>query len=648
MPLALATLVLWVAGLSPATQANEQPSAPSHGIVWTYDARPLRGLDLRDSARAAEVWDTMHLLAALQGLINRDAPRLYLFYCEEFGLDTDQFWFDWARTEDGWLRGTEVRAVATLEELVRQFRDRVQGLVVYDPRVPATSNAASTVAGCEGLLPVRYDPASDSIYHLLTERLRLPVRVWLVDPDGSSKFTGRGIIPDLDRPSSGSAKVDVYRWALERYLKSGRCAPGVAAYYLDAYWLQRPRNAGGDMHTLSNHDYFIARRGFFFDLSSWADEPPVDDPDQPPGLDHQTLLEILRALHDRAGGGMIQLGGFTPWPHKYTTHAGAGKHEPVPTEWEFSRLVSQFNAYVEADAAGLGAIANASFFQHYPLEQHYPQPNARPTAGNWRARGFLTDEGKVAPRFYVGHYVGDYDSPSWLYKAVPRFFRDPARGRVPLGWAFNPNLAERAPQAMVYARRHATTNDFFIAGNSGAGYVNVRALSVRPDSGLSSGLETWGRHCLPYYRRWDLSITGFVLDGSAGAATETEFSVYRAFSPHGLGTHFERAPAIHAGIPTCPEVDLPDAVEGAVAVIAERASKRGHGPAFLWARSILKSPAWYAGVSDKLRERHAELNIEVVDPYTFFGLVREVLDLQAAEMAYDWGGDPFIHRGRGG
>jgi hypothetical protein len=60
------------------------------------------------------------------------------------------------------------------------------------------------------------------------------------------------------------------------------------------------------------------------------------------------------------------------------------------------------------------------------------------------------------PRLYVGHYVGDYDAPSWLYKAVPAFFRDPKHGQVPLGWAFDLNLADRAPQALAYAYRHAS------------------------------------------------------------------------------------------------------------------------------------------------------------------------------------------------
>ncbi len=597
-------------------------AAPIPKVVFTFDARPLQKLDLGQPANAARVWDTLHVLSALQGLANREAPRFYLFYCAEFGTDTDQFWFDWFRGEDGWLKDVEVRPLADVTGAMTTLRDAFDGMVVYDPDVPATSNLASTAAGVERLLPVRFDPATHSLFTLLTRRLNLPVKLWLVNPDGTPKFTGRGTVPESNLPSSGSTKVDAYRWASARWLRTGRCAPGVAAYYLDAFWLRRPRNASPDMHTLANHDWFIARRAFFFDLAPWGDEPPVDDPAQPVGTDKRGLLAVLRALYDHAGGGVTKIGGFPPWPFKYTTTGGAGKHEGVPTEWEFTRLISQFNAYKEADAAGLGAMANASFFQHYPLKQRYPQPNPKPTPAQWQARGLVAADGRVAKKLFVGHYVGDYDAPSWLYKAVPAFFRDPARGAVPLGWAFDPNLSDRAPQALAYAYRHATTNDFFIAGDSGAGYLNPRGLTIRPDSGLPSGLRVWREHCRRDFARWDMTITGFMLDGASGASTETEFAAYCTFSPDGLGTHFEKGPALHAGVPTCPEVDLPDSAEQAANVIADRAAKTRGQTAFLWARSILKSPGWYAEVSRRLREEHPAVAIEVVDPYTFFGLIR--------------------------
>jgi hypothetical protein len=265
-------------------------------------------------------------------------------------------------------------------------------------------------------------------------------------------------------------------------------------------------------------------------------------------------------------------------------------------------------------------LANASFYKHYPLEKAYPQ-QSRPGVREWKARGLLSENGKPAKKFFVGHYVGDYDAPSWLYKAVPAFFKDPALGKVPLGWAFNPNLADRVPQAFVYARRHATTNDWFISGDSGAGYLNARSLTMRPDSKLPSGLKAWTRHCQDYYRRWDITITGFLLDGAGGTSTDLEFAAYKTFSPHGIGTHFEPAPALKQGIPTCPERDLPDNVEQAAKVVLSAAKANTNQTGFLWARSILKSPKWYADLSQAIAGKDPENRIVVVDPPTFFGLV---------------------------
>ena len=592
--------------------------------VQIFDARYLRNLNLADTNQVAQLWDTMHVLTAVQGLANREAPRLYVLFCAGFGVETDQFWLDWFKGEDGWLKHRPMSNLNSVEEVLTAFRKHYKGLVVYDTAVPATACLASTAAGCEDLLPVRLDRATNSMFTLLTGKLKVPVRLWLVSPDGTPKFTGQGMIPDIKEPSTGSAKNDAYRWAIRQYIDSGKCDPGFLAYYIDSYWMRSPTKLGPDMHTLSNHDYFIARRGFFFDLATWGDEVPVDDPQQKLGLDRETFVQMLAALNRKAPNRMIKVGGFTPWAFKYTDYQGAGgKHGGVETEWEFARVISQFNGYMEADAIGASSIANASFSTHYPLKERYPQPNPRPTAEQWRKAGYLTAEGKLAPKLYLGYYVGDYDAPSWLYKAVAAFFPDPKRGEVPLGWAFDPNLADRAPQALVYAYRHATTNDFFIAGDSGAGYLNTRALTDRPDSKLPPALKLWEEHCTRYYQRWGMTISGFMIDGSAGASTEEEFKAFRRFSPDGVGNHFDLTPRIIAGIPTIREWDIPDAAEASAAFIAQQAKGAAKGPCFLWARNILKPPSWHAEVARFLKEKHPQAPVVVVDPYTFFGLIRE-------------------------
>lgn len=66
---------------------------------------------------------------------------------------------------------------------------------------------------------------------------------------------------------------------------------------MDAFWSSTSTNDDYHLNTASNHDYFVAKRGFFWDLSPWADEAPIDDPTQPLGTDLTTLQAILLAAY---------------------------------------------------------------------------------------------------------------------------------------------------------------------------------------------------------------------------------------------------------------------------------------------------------------------------------------------------------------
>jgi len=608
-------------GLMAAAIASPLPLwAEATGEVCTFDVSAFQHLDITSAANRTKLWDTFHVLSALQGLANRISPSLYVFYISMHGINVDRFWFDWMQQKCDWPASANTTSLHSIEDVVLRFRDRFKGLVVYDPLVPATSNLASTIAGCADLLPVRFDSDPVSLFHVLSTKLNIPIGCWLVNSDGSSKFTGKGIIPDINESSSGSAKIDAYLWAIRLYLQSGKCDPSMAAYYIDSFWLKNGSNSRSDMHTLTNHDYFISNRAFFFDLSPWGDEQPNDDPAQRIGADRHILITIFSVLsqqmHSKA---MIKVGGFPPWPFKYTSSVGC-KHAGVPTENEFACVISQFNGYMEADAAGLGAMANASFYRHLPLPSAISQPNPKPTSVDWVRRGHMAPNGTVARKIFMSHYVGDYDSPSWLYQMIPSLFRDLALGSVPLNWAIDPNLSDRAPQALLYAYQNATANDYFITGDSGAGYINPRALSVRPDSKLSSGLSLWMEHCRKYYARWDMSITGFIIDGVAGASTDKEFAAYRAYSRDGIGTQDGPSVGIRSGVAICREHDLPDDVDKAAALIAILVHTDNQ-PVFLWLRSVLKNPSWYLQLSKLLRSRYPDLPFEVVDAYTFFGLI---------------------------
>jgi hypothetical protein len=589
--------------------------------IQTFDLTYTLHLDRNDAKLRRRIWDHAHCVAAIQGLANRVKPQLYVFFVGGAKGETDRFWYSHLRTPGEWLAERPEKPIADLPALLQTFHIEFNGLVVYDEQVMSTSNVASTVAGVEGLLPVRYDADPESLYHFLTadpKGPRLPVKVWLVKPDGSSLFTGKGTLPESTTASSGSAKCDAYLWAKEKYLDAGKCDPACMGYYQDAYWLKKPE---GDIpnHMLANHDYLIAKKGFVFDLSPWDDEAPVDEPNQPLGADVKTMQAILRAAYDQQKGqGMIHVAGFVPWDKKYTKHAG-GKHDDVPGEWRYSEIISCFNGYMDADALGLGCMANGSLFRQYPLAERYPQQ--LPTVDDLKQRGFIGADGSVAKKQFITVYVGDYDSAAWLYRRLPEIWKDPARGTIPLGWAFNPNLADRMAPCMAWVRKTASKQDFFISGDSGAGYLNPGHLQEpRKYSGLPSGVKAWAEHCKKYYTRWDISITGFVIDGYAPPMNAETKDAYAEFSPRGVVAQKIDARSLQKGVPFLRmDCDLDHGnLENAANQILKTVSP--NKPDFRIFRSILWSPSEHKKLFETVRAKSQE--IEIVDPYTLFLLLK--------------------------
>lgn len=595
--------------------------------------RYLLAADLNDPQQVIALWDQLHTMATLQGIVNRKAPLLYIKYIEESGTSIDEYWWNKYRRPGEWLAGRDTTELKDVTDAIRYYRDKIDGVVVYDSNVPATSNVASAVAGIENLVAVRYDTAPGSIYsRIVASGLRLPVKVWLVNNDGSPLFTGQGLIPETNLPSTGSIKNDPYRWFIEKYMKTGKCNTEYAAYYIDQYWRQKPNATVSNHHTLTNHDFFVSKKAFFFDLSPWGDEPATDEVTQKPGTDLETLLQMLRVAYDRnRGNKMCYIGGFPSWAFKYTRHAN-GSHDDVPTEWEFSRIISAYNAFKDADAIGYGALANASFWQHFPLQREYKQPWI--SREELKKRGYLDKQGKLdlKNKEYIIFYVGDYDASSWITQRTPSIWDDPNRGKLPLMWCISPVLAERVPMVLHNFRTTASANDYFAAADNGAGYLMPGMLQEpRPLSGLPSGLNAWANHCRKYYRQWGLSITGFVIDGEAPGLNKEGLDCYASFSPNGIVPQKVPLTLLHKGMPVLrADYDINDSdPTKAAAMIVERVAKRP--VPFHWFRNILKTPTWYVNVMDEVHRLNP--NIELLDAPTFFELYRIYLEQtpQAAE-----------------
>ena len=620
-----------------------QTNAPALPPVYLLDLSGLNQLDLHDAAQARLGWDTLHAVVSIQGLVNREGANLFIRHIPE----TDDFWWNYLHNENGWLKDRPVVTVRDAADLLRRFSPQLKGVVLYDEHVRATADLASTIAGVEDRLALRYDPAPGSLWSQLSKLPEFPKDVLkLFRDDGTPLFTGKGKIPGTNRDSTGSAKDDAYLWAKARYLDAGRCSRDYLAYYIDSFWLTNPGlgNQLGNC-TLADHDFYISHRAFFFDLGMWTDEVPADDPGQQLGGDVATLKALLKSMQKLSGDRIFTVGGFVPWAWKYCGPTGTGpgefkgsggKHHPVHCEWEYARILSGYNGMMDADALGFSGLANASFYEHFPLKDHYPQ-NPKPTVASLKTRGLILEDGTVKPAAYVTFYMGDYDSSAWLNRFVPQWWADPQHGKVVCNWAFNPNLDRRVPQALDYVRTHQSANDWFISGDSGAGYLNPGMLTApRPDPAVPDGWGAWTRHNQDYFRRYDLSITGFIIEGFAPYLGERGLDAYATFSSDGLmigteeksfglvGLHAGKLPFIRHRL----DLDGSPAVAGAnlaAKVAAEKKDFAG-GTQFLMTRTILKSPTWHAETMAAAQAAPGGQRIQFVDAYTFFLLLKIQLE----------------------
>eukprot|EP00041_Stephanoeca_diplocostata_P023877 m.595310 g.595310 ORF g.595310 m.595310 type:complete len:861 (+) comp22400_c0_seq6:200-2782(+) len=428
---------------------------------------------------------------------------------------------------------------------------------------------------------------------------------------------------------------------------SGTAQPekcGVPAAQRRQRWERVQGHLSGDINTLAkttNHDFFIGHRAFFFDLSVWDDETPNDDPHQPLGADRATLLAIMGSAYNvsSANGScpsLIHIGGFVPWHYKYVKDGKCGahcKHGGVETEWATVCAMSGYNAYIDADACCIGAMANAALWQHYPLPPVLAQKVRVPSLADLQRKGYVDASGRVVPNTYAAFYAGDYDSASWLYSQLKSNWDDPNRGKVPIGWAVDPGLSERFPVIYPYLYNTATSNDIIIAGDSGGGYLNPsqllppRAVSNIPQSGARAWID-WNT---ALYSRFNLSFTGFIINGDAGTVQRASEAMYDVFSPNGIVVSLNedwrgaasRGGVTSGGTPVMHHVmDLPGGDPGTATknVVAFVAVQPKEHPTFAVFRTILQSATYHYTVATDAAKQATSLVF--VDPLTLGALVK--------------------------
>lgn len=176
-------------------------------------------------------YDTRAMLTALQGIVNRQSPRLYLLNPTN-PPGNDAVWLEEMRRQG--YTGPDERELDAAAA-VSHFRDEVQGVVVWDPTLPASANAAWMLAGIKNALPT--------------------------SPAGISRFD-LPVVEDLR--GRWTRNVDVYRDIFDQYWD--QMCPHVLA------WEYPLANA------IQSRDVMVQHRVFQFWVTAYTDDERGSDP----------------------------------------------------------------------------------------------------------------------------------------------------------------------------------------------------------------------------------------------------------------------------------------------------------------------------------------------------------------------------------
>ncbi len=384
--------------------------------------------------------------ATLQGLVNRTAPRLYLDYgiyddptarrTNEDFMD-DEIWYGKyrdllghqdQRNLDYYQAKYNLDFVqsSSLAAVIEQFREDVNGLVIWDEELPDTVNLALMIAAQDHLLPV--------------------------DVVLAEKFSAAGWQVNEDLRKRWADRVSLYQWAFENYFQ--RCKPGVLAC-IEPGWLRT-----------EFLDYVVKEKIFVYSLNSSAG-----------GIGAQLLLLLsfgpptLREFLFRFSLdkpirklALSWMGWKSPEVKLSNSLQKAVKAQPFPTIFGWHTLRdNELTFMLQLSANGLRLVpshlaGNFSFHSGLPASGVKQKPSCKPPR--------LDTQG-----IYLTFTLSDGDQLMMMHSGELGNWHSPLRGEVPFNWETQPLLTEIAPALLEKYISTATPNDCLIAGPSGAGYI---------------------------------------------------------------------------------------------------------------------------------------------------------------------------------
>ena len=238
---------------------------------------------------------------------------------------------------------------------------------------------------------------------------------------------------------------------------------------------------------------------------------------------------------------------------------------------------------------------------------------------------------------YVSFTISDGDNLQYCQHRMKNIWRDSARGTLPIGWTLSPSLLHAAPRLAEYYLKSATSNDEFIAGPSGAGYIfpshwpaehidaflqitgkQMQAMNMTTLEILDT--DYWQSSGLPFIS--NIRQTGMIFSDEE---REQRFAQgLRPFGLHGMlsGAGLKKVESkLIDGVEFYQNLGLADSVNGTVRMIKNVAESRPERPLFLNVYML----AWKIGPSDlKAIAEQLGSGYEIVLPKTLLAMLAGV------------------------
>lgn len=662
-----------------AVGADNRDKTRASSISWpSNQALPsfsnVKQLDVADIYDAPG--DVKLMMATLQGIVNRAEPRVYLLENKEEGKFT-------------WLNDLDVKYKVRDDywQIVRKYAQELNGVIVYDPKIPDSVNVATTLAGLKGAVVASPE--------LAKKLAAAPYNLKVLD-DLQGKFKDR---------------LDAYTWQYNHLWSQTTKRMIVGLNPMTS--IKLPENQE-DLFTVLGQDTTQERdaknrKVYDFDLSGslgksdvylrFADAFPQDGwgtavHEVTVKADGATIAQFIagspeeeKFLYDRDGsqvsagqGGHRFSDNGRYFIYKFTPPAGTkqltasvdmwnqykvsvSSDQPVSSEqmepygylrdyavankamvfWLDSNVPEQRELFekilsdVEPGTPYLGWFSNDvdGEFSGVEITSNH---GVYVLAADWFSNLTVfsgTKANKLKPetvlmpklenKIYVTYTFSEGDNFQYNQHRMRILWDDPNRGKVPLNWTSSPLLYDAAPAMLNYFNDTATANDLIIAGPSGAGYFYPNAWPVQSFSAFL-------KQSYSYMEKTGMTIPYVLnrIDSQNVPLDAAHAAAYmKEYKPKGMFLSWEDrhgVELIDGKLPVSTIHGISTAQDGKVILENAKAEWDGNSPMFV----SLGLLAWSLTPSD-IAELQASLGPEyaAVRADQYFSLIRSAYGLPA-------------------